>query len=219
MEILVDFEKRLESLGKFWEKIDFPNGVSVGPGRSKAGLWKDYIGDYFEPGLFEGKSILDIGCNAGGNLVELAKFKPKKLVGVDYSDTYCKQARFVCEQFDIDAFVVKYSFDGTKTASEIASDLGQFDIIFCLGVIYHQKRKAVEEMVSYIRNNSQRSFYSTQTKDLGKNRTEIDWKISEAGTKEVFKSVGFTGFKDMHHKSDEDNWQSLTNDWYYEAEH
>ncbi|NNC37502.1 MAG: methyltransferase domain-containing protein [Hyphomonadaceae bacterium] len=215
----MNFEKQLEALGPFWERIDFPNGISTGPGRAKAGLWKEYIGSYFQDGIFKDKSILDIGCNAGGNLIELSKFNPKKLVGVDYSDKYCQQAKFVCEQFDLDVEIVQYSFDGVKSSSEIAQDLGKFDFIFCLGVIYHQKFNAVYEMLKYIHNNSERSFYSTQTKDIGNNRTHIDWEISEEGTKKIFQQIGYSEINDIYRKSSTDNWESLTNDWYFEAKH
>ena len=37
-----DFENEIKKLGEFWEKIEFPNGVTVGAGRSKKLLWQIY---------------------------------------------------------------------------------------------------------------------------------------------------------------------------------
>ena len=67
------FNEKLQALGDFWERIEFPNGVVVGPGRSKTLLWEQYLSRYIDRDSLKGKSVLDIGCNSGGNLIELSK--------------------------------------------------------------------------------------------------------------------------------------------------
>jgi ubiquinone/menaquinone biosynthesis C-methylase UbiE len=42
---------------------------------------------------FNQKSVLEIGCGPGGNLVELSNLKPRKLVGVDISDQMVELAQ------------------------------------------------------------------------------------------------------------------------------
>ena len=77
------FTSRLATLGDFWERIEFQNGVTVGKFRCKKNLWRDYLSHYIDKSSLSGKNVLDIGCNAGGNLIEIAKAEPARLVGLE----------------------------------------------------------------------------------------------------------------------------------------
>lgn len=146
-----EFSTRLAELGDFWEKINFPNGVSVGAGRNKEILWRDYLSTHIPPSTLAGKSILDIGCNAGGNLIEIAKAGPSQLVGLEANIKFYNQAKFVVDQFGIDASVRQYKISPDKTPEEYATDLGKFDIIFMLGVVYHLNRTTNISILKYIK--------------------------------------------------------------------
>ena len=92
--------------GGWYQDITFPDGrrtisttvdFDKHPTRSLA-KW-----DIVEPFLTNGK-FLDIGCNAGGYLVKAAETgKYDDLYGLDSSEHFLKQARFVLDQFDVKA--------------------------------------------------------------------------------------------------------------------
>lgn len=206
----------ISELGEFWERITFPDGTVVGPGRSKEVLWRDYLSKSLHPEEFVGKSILDLGCNAGGNLIELSKFRPSRLVGVEGNETFYRQAQFVVDEFNLPATVIRDRFARTKTADDYAKAFGKFDIIFCLGIIYHLDRGTNVELLKYIRQNSDRSFFSTQLEGHP-GRPGVDWHVSRSGTVDLLLAAGFRGVRDLYEKKGADTWAGLTNSWYFEA--
>jgi len=210
----MSFTDRLDELGDFWEGITFPNGVSVGPGRNKEILWRDYLSHYIDAKTLTGKSVLDIGCNAGGNLVEIAKANPSRLVGLEGNPKFYQQLLFVIEQFDIDAEALEYRCD--KEPSEYTSDLGKFDVIFLLGVVYHQSRKRNLGLLQYIRENCDRCYFSSNFFTSDK-RPGVDWNLTREGHEDLFREAGFNTLTTIYEKKDTDNWLGLTNQWYFEA--
>lgn len=211
-----EFQARLSALGEFWERIEFPNGVTVGPGRNKEILYRDYLSPYIDKASMTGKSVLDIGCNAGGNLVEIAKANPARLVGIEANTTFYNQAIFVVEQFGIDAQVRQYRIAPEKVASDYAADLGRFDIIFLLGVVYHLNRKTNLGILRYIRENCDTCYFSSQLFSSEK-RHRVDWDLTRQGHQDLFREAGFNDFTTIYEKKDTDNWSGLTNEWYFEA--
>ena len=205
----------MASLGDWWEGISFTENVGVGPGRNKKLLWKKYFAGKFCRSDFGGKSILDMGCNAGGNLIELSYYSPKRLVGIDANSNFIKQAEFVKHWFSLDCTVREYRLSPDKTKIDYAVDLGYFDVIFCLGIIYHLDRKTSLEMLKYIKENSQRAIVSTQL-FASDYRPQVDWDVSRLGTIGLIAEAGFAGVKDIYIKSEVDDWSGLTNQWYFE---
>jgi 2-polyprenyl-3-methyl-5-hydroxy-6-metoxy-1,4-benzoquinol methylase len=214
--ITTDFHERLDTLGDFWERIEFPNGVTVGPGRNKEILWRDYLSNYIDKASLAGKSVLDIGCNAGGNLVEIAKAHPSRLVGLEANAVFYKQALFVVEQFGIEAEVRQYRITPEKVASDYVAELGQFDVIFLLGVIYHLNRKTNLGILRYIRDNCEHCYFSSQLFSSDK-RHRVDWDLTREGHEELFREAGFSTFTTIYEKKSTDTWSGLTNQWYFEA--
>lgn len=80
----------------------------------------------------EGKDVVDVGCNNGYYLFEMAKFSPKSLTGFDPSGLYKCQFDF------INLFIqepIVYELLGIEHLKIYQK---KFDIIFCLGVLYHR---------------------------------------------------------------------------------
>jgi tRNA (mo5U34)-methyltransferase len=80
----------------------------------------------------EGKRVADIGCNNGYYLFRMLNQNPKKLVGFDPSALYKTQFDF------INHFVkseIVYELLGVEHLPFYEE---KFDIIFCLGVLYHR---------------------------------------------------------------------------------
>ena len=209
-------QEKINTLGEWWEAIDFGEGIKTGPGRSKKLLWKK-LKKNININLFYNKKILDLGCNAGGNIIELNKFNAKEIVGVEGSDLYFKQAEFVMKYFNINANVLNTRFTVSTTPAEYKELFGSFDIIFCFGLIYHFNEELNLNLLRYIKKNSNKAYFSTQT-FINKNRTGVDWDTTKEGTYTLFRKAGYTKFKDIYNKSPSEDWSACTNDWYFSAE-
>ena len=197
-------------LGEFWEQITLKDGTVIGKGRSKKLLWQRHLSPYFNKYELENKRIMDIGSNAGGNLIELAKFNPSLLVGVESSKFFFKQMKFVVENHGINCQLIN------KRIEDLPRNIKKFDLIFMLGTIYHWQSKACYQVLEYCKANSTRLIVSSQ---LNPNpvRCNVDWDLSKNGHIQLFKNAGFTSLKTIYEKTESDGWDALTNQWYFEA--
>jgi tRNA (mo5U34)-methyltransferase len=86
------------------------------------------------PEDLSGKSLLDVGCNAGFYAVEAKRRGAARVLGVDAQRHLVRQARFVRRVLDLDIEFEKMSvYDLDPRAT------GQFDITLALGLVYHLK--------------------------------------------------------------------------------
>ncbi len=96
--------------------------------------WKSYIKyNLLEPHFdLKDKCVADIGCNNGYYLFRMLEQKPKKLVGFDPSIHYKTQ-------FDFINHFVKSGIEFELLGIEhLPFYENKFDVIFCLGVLYHR---------------------------------------------------------------------------------
>jgi len=86
------------------------------------------------PEDLSGKSVLDVGCNAGFYSIEMKRRGAARVLGIDSQRDLIRQAMFVrqrlCLEIDYRRMSV-YDLD--------PRELGQFDITLALGLIYHCK--------------------------------------------------------------------------------
>ena len=90
-----EIESKVKALGKWFHNIDL-KGVKTAPDH--------FLGDYpsvkfrgFQHAIPEdltGKSVLDIGCNAGFYSIEMKKRGADRVLAIDSDEDYLKQARF-----------------------------------------------------------------------------------------------------------------------------
>ncbi len=78
------------------------------------------------------KIVADIGCNNGYYMFRMLEFNPKKIVGFDPSPLYKTQFDFINHFVKSD---ITYEMLGIEHV-EFYED--KFDVIFCLGVLYHR---------------------------------------------------------------------------------
>lgn len=128
-----DIEQRVRSLGQWFHNIDL-HGVKTAP--------EHFLGDYPNikwqkfahaiPADLTGKSVLDVGCNAGFYSIEMKKRGAARVVGIDSDDTYLDQGRFA-------AAVSGYPDIEFRNLSVYdAGKLGErFDVVIFMGVLYH----------------------------------------------------------------------------------
>ncbi len=78
------------------------------------------------------KIVGDIGCNNGYYMFKMLKQQPKKLVGFDPSALFYMQFEFINRFVKSD---IKYELLGIEHAQYYEY---KFDMLFCLGVLYHR---------------------------------------------------------------------------------
>ncbi|WP_105430900.1 MULTISPECIES: TIGR04290 family methyltransferase [Neorhizobium] len=127
-----DLQRRIAELGPWFHNMEI-GGVQTAPDH--------FLGDYpaFKWGGFQhvipedlqGRSVLDIGCNAGFYSVEMKRRHAGRVVGIDSDPRYLAQARFAAEQSGLDIEFRQMS----------VYDVGQlrekFDLVIFMGVLYH----------------------------------------------------------------------------------
>jgi tRNA (mo5U34)-methyltransferase len=124
--------KRVRDLGEWFHNIDL-HGVQTAPNH--------FLGDYPNikwrrfahaiPGDLRGKSVLDIGCNAGFYCLEMKRRGAGRVVGIDSDETYLAQARFAAE-------ILGAEIEFHRLSVYRVSDLKErFDLVLFMGVLYH----------------------------------------------------------------------------------
>jgi tRNA (mo5U34)-methyltransferase len=129
MQLIAD---RIRELGPWFHNLRL-HGIETAPDH--------FLGDYptlhwrtFENALpfdLRGRSVLDIGCNAGFFSIELKRRGADRVLGIDSDDRYLAQARLAAEACEVDVEFRRL------TVYEVGRLREQFDIVLFLGVMYH----------------------------------------------------------------------------------
>jgi len=83
------------------------------------------------PRDLSGKSVPDIGCNAGFYSIEMKRRGARRVLGVDFDEHYLAQARFAAEMYEADIEFRRIS------VYDLALPRERFDILLFMGVLYH----------------------------------------------------------------------------------
>jgi tRNA (mo5U34)-methyltransferase len=123
---------KVRDLGEWFHNFHF-NGVQTAPnhflGDYPAVKWRRFAQAI--PADLRGKSVLDIGCNAGFYSIEMKRRGAARVLGIDSDEQYLAQAKFAAEICQADIELRRLS------VYEVA-DLGErFDIVLFMGVFYH----------------------------------------------------------------------------------
>jgi tRNA (mo5U34)-methyltransferase len=124
--------RRIGELGDWFQNMNLA-GVETAPGH--------FLGDYPAikwrgfadalPGDLTGRTVLDIGCNAGFYSLEMKKRGAARVLGIDSDPAYLAQARFASEVTGLEIEFRQLS------VYDIADLREQFDVVLFMGVLYH----------------------------------------------------------------------------------
>src|SRR3982751_2568379 len=94
-----DLEQRIRALGDWFHNIDL-HGIPTAP--------THFLGDYPQvkwrlfadalPQDLRGRTVLDIGCNAGFYSIQMKLRGADRVVGIDFDSRYLAQARLAAEE-------------------------------------------------------------------------------------------------------------------------
>jgi SAM-dependent methyltransferase len=99
---------------------------------------------FFDPlvtlcgGSLRGKRVLDLGCNAGFWSLAAIAAGCDFVCGIDGRKMHVEQANLVFEANEVDR--TRYSFLERDLFKIDLAELGSFDIVLCLGLLYHVNR-------------------------------------------------------------------------------
>ena len=124
--------RRVAELGQWFHNLDL-GGVKTAPDH--------FLGDYPEvkwqrfassiPDDLTGKSVLDVGCNAGFYSIQMKRRGADRVVGIDTDEKYLDQARFAAKVSGAEIEFRKLSVYRVGELHE------KFDLVLFMGVLYH----------------------------------------------------------------------------------
>jgi tRNA (mo5U34)-methyltransferase len=131
--IKAEIERRVAELGPWFHDLDL-HGVRTAPDHF---LW-GYPENKFKrfrhviPEDLTGKTVLDIGCNAGFYSLEMKRRGAARVVGIDHDERYLEQARYAASilgQRDVEFRWLE--------VWDVAALGERFDLVIFMGVLYH----------------------------------------------------------------------------------
>ncbi|QZH74240.1 MAG: TIGR04290 family methyltransferase [Erythrobacter sp.] len=126
--------KQVEELQPWFQNIDLGHGIRTAPDH--------FLGDYpsfkFDrfadaiPADLTGKSVLDIGCNAGFYAIEMKRRGASRVLGIDSDDRYLEQAQLASDTLGFSE--IEYR---NLSVYDVGSLGEKFDLVVFMGVLYH----------------------------------------------------------------------------------
>lgn len=148
-----EIRQRVDELAPWFHCLDLGNGILTKDARAASepvehprGTWEKVKAAI--PRDVSGKSVLDVGCNAGFYSIEMRRRGAGRVLAVDSQRDQVDQARFACEVLGLDIEVDRLSVYDLDPVV-----YGQFDIVLALGLIYHCKHliQALERLFTVTR--------------------------------------------------------------------
>lgn len=196
-----DIQENIKKLGKWFHNIDL-HGVKTAPDH--------FLGDYPNvkfsefaqaiPEDLHGKTVLDIGCNAGFYSMEMKRRGASRVLGIDSDDRYLAQARYAAKVLEAD---IEFR---NMSVYDVASLGEKFDMVIFMGVFYHLRHPllALDLLYEHVVGD----LFLFQSMQRGSNEVEelkYDYNIWET---EIFDSPGYPQMYFVEHRYSQDptNW-------------
>jgi tRNA (mo5U34)-methyltransferase len=127
-----EIQRRIDELGDWFQNMSL-GGVQTAPhhflGDYPACKWKGFA--HAIPDDLTGKTVLDIGCNAGFYSLEMKRRGAERVVAIDSDPAYLAQARFAAEVNGVDIEFRELD------VYQVAKLREKFDLVLFMGVLYH----------------------------------------------------------------------------------
>lgn len=197
-----DIEGRLRTLGDWFQNIDL-DGVPTAPahflGDYPAAKWKRFA--HALPQDLAGRSVLDIGCNAGFHSFEMKRRGAGRVVAIDFDDYYLNQARFAAEVLGFEDIEFR-----RLSVYDVATLGEKFDVVLFMGLVYHLRHPLLA--LDLIHEHVAGDLLVYQSLHRGSNEIEPVADDYDFWDTEVFDRPGFPRmhFIEKKYSHDETNW-------------
>jgi tRNA (mo5U34)-methyltransferase len=193
--------ERVRALGTWFHNIDL-RGVPTAPdhflGDYPAIKWNRFADAL--PADVTGKTVLDIGCNAGFYSIAMKRRGAARVVGIEPSDEYINQARFAAEVCEVDIEFRQLSVYDVARLGE------KFDIVLFMGVFYHLRHPLLA--LDLIHAHVAGDMLVFQSMLRGSGEVEPYEKNYHFWETDIFERPSFPHMSFIEHKyaNDETNW-------------
>jgi tRNA (mo5U34)-methyltransferase len=127
-----ELRNKIAALGPWFHNLNL-GGIWTAPdhflGDYPAVKWRRFADAI--PADLRGKTVLDIGCNAGFYSLEMKRRGAERVLGIDSDEMYLAQARFSAEIAGLDIEFRQLSVYDVGALGE------RFDVVIFMGVLYH----------------------------------------------------------------------------------
>jgi len=181
----------LHEFGDWYHRIDLGDGLVTPGDRNQSRVFSLYAD--LLPRDLSGCSVLDLGANACGLSIEFAK-RGASVVAVEKNPAYVRQGRFIIDHFGLNDLIEIKEDDAFNV-----SKLGRFDIVCCVGLIYHVRHmQLLLDMLSHVAKDY--LLISSQTRagdgwamyNRGEDRNVVSgWEPTESLLSAMIKTAGF----------------------------
>lgn len=196
-----EIRRQVEALGPWFHNLDL-RGVRTAP--------EHFLGDYPTvkwrrfadaiPADLSGRSVLDIGCNAGFYAMEMKRRGAARVVGLDTAEDYLAQARFAAKVSGLEIEFRKMSVYDVGTLGE------RFDLVVFMGVLYHLRYPLLA--LDLVHEHVASDLLLFQSMQRGSGQVETLEKNYDFWNVELFDRSGFPKlhFIEQRYADDPTNW-------------
>lgn len=196
-----EIRDRAAALGDWFHNIDLA-GVPTAPGHFLNDYpnvkWRQF--QHAIPEDLSGRTVLDIGCNAGFYSIEMKRRGADRVLAIDFDERYLEQARFAAD-------VTGQDIEFRQMSVYDVAELGEtFDVVLFMGVLYHLRHPLLA--LDLVHDHVTRDLMIFQSMQRGSSSVE-----NVAGDYDFFEQDHFDrpGYPKMHfieHKyaNDWTNW-------------
>ncbi|MBV8378742.1 MAG: TIGR04290 family methyltransferase [Verrucomicrobia bacterium] len=193
--------QRIDALGEWFHNLDL-SGIPTAPNH--------FLGDYPRckwesfahclPADLTGRTVLDIGCNAGFYAIEMKRRGAERVVAVDSDARYLAQARLAIEVLEVEIELRQLSVYEIRRLEE------KFDLVLFLGVLYHLRHPLLA--LDLIHEHVARDLLVFQSMQRGSEEVlplNSDYPFTDSG---IFAQRGFPlmYFIENSYSGDPTNW-------------
>jgi tRNA (mo5U34)-methyltransferase len=196
-----EIRRRVDALGPWFHNLDL-KGVSTAPSHFLGDYprikWRRFAG--VVPDNLQGKTVLDIGCNAGFYAMEMKRRGAERVLGLDTDDEYLAQAKFAA---DVNGLKIEFR----KMSAYDVGQLGeQFDLVIFMGVLYHLRHPLLA--LDLIHEHVARDILLFQSMLRGSGQVDAIERDYDFWTTSQFDSPGYPKMHFIEHKyaADPTNW-------------
>jgi len=196
-----EIRRQVAALGPWFHNIEL-QGVPTAPdhflGNYPYVKWRKFAAEI--PQDLTGKTVLDIGCNAGFYSIEMKRRGAARVLGIDYDPAYLAQARFA-------AVVEEAEIEFRQLSVYDVGSLGErFDVVLFMGVFYHLRHPLLA--LDLIREHAVGRLLVFQSMQRGSPQAAIFNENYAFWNTEVFEDRGYPKLHFVEHDYADDptNW-------------
>lgn len=194
-------QERVRSLGPWFHNLRLGE-VQTAPehflGDYPALKWRNF--EHAIPRDLAGKSVLDIGCNAGFYAMEMKRRGAGRVLGIDSDDKYLEQARFAAEVNELDIEFARMNVYDVPKLQE------KFDVVIFMGVLYHLRHPLLA--LDLLHDHVTRDLLIFQSMQRGSDRQWAGAEDHPFSETEIFDELSYPKMFFVEHKYSGDwtNW-------------